>query len=110
MLAEVGNRRMFPLEKPMTVAEFQSNGGTPLKAIKRFCLDCSGHSKAAVQACPFAACKLHPYRNGKNPNRRMGPEQRAIASERLKASIGRAKPSEDEKSPVGKTPVTGEPL
>jgi hypothetical protein len=85
MLAEVGNRGMFPLEKPMTVAEFHSNGGTPLKAIKRLCLDCSGHSKAAVRTCQFAACELHPYRNGKNPNRRMGPEQRAIASERLKA-------------------------
>jgi hypothetical protein len=36
------DHKMHPLEDDMTVAEFHENGGTPLKAVERRCLDCSG--------------------------------------------------------------------
>jgi len=89
MLAEVGDRKMYPLEDGMTVAEFHKNGGTGLKAIKRRCLDCSGGSKSEVRECRQSACDLHPFRLGKNPNRTMSPEQREIAAARLKANLKR---------------------
>jgi hypothetical protein len=73
----------------MTVAEFHSHGGTPLKAIKRRCLDCSGYSKAEVRNCHHVTCALYPFRQGRNPNRRMNPEQGKIAAARLKANIER---------------------
>lgn len=78
---------MFLIEDGMTVAEFIKDGGTPLKAIKRRCLDCSGGSKAEVRNCKRVGCDLHPYRLGSNPNRKMSAEQREIAAARLKANI-----------------------
>jgi hypothetical protein len=39
-------------------------------AIRKKCIDCSGGSLAEVRTCSFAAaCALHPFRMGKNPNR-----------------------------------------
>jgi len=39
-------------------------------AIRSKCIDCSGGSLADVRTCQFeAACALHPFRMGKNPNR-----------------------------------------
>ena len=75
---------MYPLESSAEVAEFHENGGTPLKAIKYRCRDCSGGSKVDVRACSYADCPLHPFRLGKNPNRMMSAEQRLIAAARLK--------------------------
>jgi hypothetical protein len=89
MLAEAADLEMYPLEDGMTVAEFLENGGTPLKAIRRRCIDCSVGSKAEVRDCRHITCDLHPFRFGKNPNRKMSPEQRAIAAARLKANIRR---------------------
>ena len=80
---------MYPLEDGVSAAEFHKNGGTALKAIKRFCLDCSGGSKAEVRDCQYQTCPLHLFRFGKNPHRRMGPEQRRKAAARLQANIGR---------------------
>ena len=48
-------------------------GITPLQAIRRRCLDCSGYNQKEVRECyhnkpipPFdIACPLHPYRMGK---------------------------------------------
>ena len=49
------------------------NGGihiyTPLKAIRRKCLDCCGTSRE-VELCRITDCSLHPYRLGRNPRRR----------------------------------------
>lgn len=42
---------------------------TPLKAIKKYCFDCSGNSHNAVKFCHIDDCPLHPFRFGKNPNR-----------------------------------------
>jgi len=41
---------------------------TPLKAIRRKCLLCSG-SKSGVRKCSDSACPIHNYRMGRNPSR-----------------------------------------
>lgn len=41
---------------------------TPVKAIKKFCLDCGG-SRREAKACQKTGCALFPYRLGKNPAR-----------------------------------------
>jgi hypothetical protein len=91
MLAEASHLRMYPLESETTVGDFHENGGTRVKAIKRYCLDCSGNSRADVRKCQRVACELYPFRLGKNPNRKMGPEQRAIAAARLGTNVRRGK-------------------
>lgn len=43
---------------------------TPLKAIKKHCLECSGYEKKEVRGCKIIDCVLYPYRLGSNPNRK----------------------------------------
>lgn len=43
---------------------------SPVKAIKKHCLDCSGGSKKEVRECIIQDCPLYPFRLGKNPNRK----------------------------------------
>jgi len=43
---------------------------TPLKAIRKKCLDCSCWQPKEVKLCPHTECSLFQYRFGKNPNRR----------------------------------------
>lgn len=40
---------------------------TPLKAIRKKCLDCSGYSAKEVRECVIPDCSLYPYRMGRNP-------------------------------------------
>jgi hypothetical protein len=40
---------------------------TPIKAIRRKCLDCCCASSMEVGLCPVHSCSLHPYRFGKRP-------------------------------------------
>jgi len=42
---------------------------TPLKAIRKKCMECSNHSTKEVRLCPIKDCPLWPYRLGKNPKR-----------------------------------------
>ena len=93
IIAEQGDegRLMYPLEDGMTVLDFYSEGGTRVKAIERYCLDCSGHSISGVKNCQFVKCHLYPFRRGKNPNRKTSPEQRKIKAARLKANIARSR-------------------
>ena len=42
---------------------------TPLKAIKKHCLECSGYEKKQVRECVIKDCVLYSYRQGKNPKR-----------------------------------------
>ena len=56
----------------MTADELAAKGYervSPLKAIRRHCIDCSGGSKHEVKLCP-SACDLRPYRMGSDPWRR----------------------------------------
>ncbi len=43
---------------------------TPLRAIKKHCLECSGYEKKQVRECVIKDCVLFPYRQGKNPSRK----------------------------------------
>ena len=43
------------------------NGLTPVKAIRKKCLDCSAYSPAEVRSCPIRDCPIYEYRMGKNP-------------------------------------------
>jgi hypothetical protein len=45
------------------------NKTTPLKAIRKKCLDCSCDSKLEVKECPIPECPIYLYRFGKNPAR-----------------------------------------
>jgi len=62
---------------------------TPLKAMRMKCLDCVCGSAVEVERCPITTCALYPYRMGKSPTRKgrkMTPEQKAAAVERLAKS------------------------
>lgn len=41
---------------------------TPLKSIRRKCLDCCCGSAQEVRLCAVKNCTLYPYRLGKRPN------------------------------------------
>ncbi|MCH7724810.1 MAG: hypothetical protein IIC76_15945 [Bacteroidetes bacterium] len=43
---------------------------SPLKAIRKNCLDCCNGSAKEVKLCPIEDCPLHQFRFGKNPNRK----------------------------------------
>jgi hypothetical protein len=38
---------------------------SPLKAIRRYCIECSGDNMAEAKRCELKDCPLHPYRMGK---------------------------------------------
>ena len=40
---------------------------TPLKQMRRKCLDCCCGSKLEVRECPIYGCALYPYRMGRRP-------------------------------------------
>lgn len=46
-----------------------NNTLTPLKAIRKKCLDCSNFQPSEVRKCLIEDCPLFPYRMGKNPKR-----------------------------------------
>ncbi len=43
---------------------------SPLKAIRKKCLDCSCDSAKEVKLCTIPECALYPFRFGHNPNRK----------------------------------------
>ncbi len=42
---------------------------TPLKAIRKKCLDCSYFQPKEVRKCTVIDCPLYPYRFGRRPNK-----------------------------------------
>ena len=40
---------------------------TPIKAIRAYCIECSGGMTKEVKLCPGENCPLYPYRMGKRP-------------------------------------------
>ena len=41
---------------------------SPIKAIRKKCLDCMGNQAQEVRACPMLECSLWKFRLGINPN------------------------------------------
>ena len=68
---------------------------TPLKAIKKYCYECSGENRAQVKGCNALSCYLYPYRMGHGNKREMSDEQRAAAATRLKNALNRNEEDED---------------
>jgi hypothetical protein len=53
---------------PDTIQQAESTTAlTPIRSIRRKCLDCSGGSYSEVRDCQIVDCELHPYRFGKRP-------------------------------------------
>jgi hypothetical protein len=91
IIADQGDTLLHPLEWQTTAAQFHAGRHSVLMAIKGKCFDCSGASKADVRNCAFADCALHPFRRGKNPNRRYRPEERVRRAKHLaKVKVGGA--------------------
>ena len=42
---------------------------TPIKAIRKKCLDCSYWSPKEVRECTVMDCPIYPYRNGRRPDK-----------------------------------------
>src|SRR5271170_3115565 len=83
IIAAQGDTPLHPLEWRVTAAQFHAGRQSALKAIKAKCFDCSGAEKSEVRKCAFKDCALHPFRQGRNPNRVYSPEERARRSEHL---------------------------
>ena len=43
---------------------------SPLKSIRRKCLDCCSNKRSLVRKCEATECSLHLYRFGHNPKRK----------------------------------------
>lgn len=59
----------------------------PVKAIRAFCLGCSGDSSTEVKLCTIERCPLYPFRFGKNPyrqRREMTEEEKEVLRYRLR--------------------------
>jgi hypothetical protein len=54
---------------------------TPIKAIRKFCIDCSGGSIKEVRECIIKDCPLFDFRLGKNP-RRKGINRKKVVVEK----------------------------
>ena len=40
---------------------------SPAKAIRAYCLECTGNQPSEVRNCVIKRCPLYPFRYGKNP-------------------------------------------
>ncbi len=58
---------------------------SPLRAIKQYCLDCSGDSVFERKECPSKDCPLYPFRLGKNTFRK----KRILTEEQKQKNIAR---------------------
>lgn len=52
---------------------------TPLKAIRRKCLECQGGGYRAVRECDSDTCALRPYRLGHYPEHRNSARMKQLA-------------------------------
>ena len=69
---------------------------SPLRMIRKYCLDCSNNQPNEVRLCPCTKCHLYGYRLGHNPNKQgkktLTQEEREKLRQRLSES---RKPSVD---------------
>ena len=42
---------------------------TPIKSIRKKCLDCTAGSRKEIRLCTVVQCALYPYRFGKRPTK-----------------------------------------
>ena len=42
---------------------------TPIKAIRKKCLDCTCGQVLEIRKCPVIECPLYPYRMGRRPDK-----------------------------------------
>ncbi len=54
---------------------------TPLKAIRKNCVECMGGSSLEVKLCSLGDCSLYPYRFGKYPE---GTRKKVVLTEERK--------------------------
>ena len=92
----LAGRQVYPIERTLA-------GASGLKAVRRRCLDCSGGTDAAVRACAFDGCSLHPFRLGRNPNITRTPERKEADAKRLAVLRASALP----KCPAGNPDLSG---
>ena len=81
----------------------------PLKAVRQYCLDCSGDSPSEVKDCVITDCPLYQFRMGTNPTRKprvLSDKSREALSKASKARSLRYKRGfEPEAPPDDQTPV-----
>ena len=59
---------------------------SPLRAIRQFCIQCSGDSPREASACPEEKCPLWNFKTGHSPftpKRELSEEQKRAGAERL---------------------------
>ena len=52
---------------------------SPMQAIRRKCLDCSGQQPAEVRLCEATSCALWPFRAGRHPYTGKGLQEADLA-------------------------------
>ena len=62
---------------------------SPVEAIRRKCLDCSGHQPAEVKLCEAVTCPIWPFRAGRHPYTRKSLQE---ADSEQRASEGTLMP------------------
>lgn len=81
---------------------------TPLKAIRRKCLQCAG-SKSTVRKCTDHQCPLHDYRMGRNPSRQgIGNFNPGIKKSNSLRDFGTISKEEYQHTPGPRTCVLGQ--
>ncbi|OGU41037.1 MAG: hypothetical protein A2315_10895 [Ignavibacteria bacterium RIFOXYB2_FULL_35_12] len=53
---------------------------SPLKSIRKNCLECSNQQPKEVKECHIEDCPLYPFRLGKNPHRKGIGNRQAVIS------------------------------
>jgi hypothetical protein len=75
------------------IKQYEKHGHvkTPvLKAIRAYCIGCSGGSRSEVAKCPIVLCELYPFRMGSNPWRR-SRDNTTINREKMTARLQEAR-------------------
>ena len=70
------------------VRKMKKNYLTPIKAIRKNCLECSGGSIKEVRQCAITDCPLFDFRLGKNPRRKGVNQKKGDVYKSTDSSIG----------------------
>ena len=61
---------------------------TPVKAIRKKCLDCSCFQPKEVRLCPCVDCPIYPYRMGRRPDKATLDTMEAFYEENTEYTMG----------------------